>query len=90
VPGGPLQREGCSAEDVLIDHRLKALPLCVILLPHHTRQPAEVIFLDDHEPNIEAARQVGMHGVVFKNNAQAVVDIQACIQANALPQGVSS
>ena len=48
------------------------------------RQPAEVIFLDDREPNIEAARQFGMHGILFKNNAQAIADIQACIQANAL------
>jgi putative hydrolase of the HAD superfamily len=48
------------------------------------RQPAEVIFLDDREPAIEAARQAGMHGVLFKNNSQAIADIQACIQANAL------
>jgi len=48
------------------------------------RQPAEVIFLDDREPNVEAARQFGMHGILFKNNTQAIADIQACIQANAL------
>ena len=48
------------------------------------RQPAEVIFLDDRETNIEAARQFGMHGILFRNNVQAIADIQACIQANAL------
>ena len=47
------------------------------------RHPAKVIFLDDREPAIEAARQAGMHGILFKNNAQAIADIQACIQANA-------
>ena len=48
------------------------------------RQPAEVLFLDDNEPSVEAARQFGMHGILFKNNAQAIADIQACNQANAL------
>jgi putative hydrolase of the HAD superfamily len=48
------------------------------------RQPAEVIFVDDREPNVEGARQAGMHSILFKNNAQAIADIQACIKANAL------
>jgi len=46
-------------------------------------QPAEVIFLDDREAAIDAAREYGMHGILFKENAQALADIQACIQANA-------
>ena len=46
-------------------------------------QPAEVIFLDDREPAIDAAREFGMHGILFKDNAQAIADIQACLQANA-------
>jgi epoxide hydrolase-like predicted phosphatase len=48
------------------------------------RRPAEIIFLDDRESNVEGARQAGLHGILFKNNAQAIADIQACIQANAL------
>jgi epoxide hydrolase-like predicted phosphatase len=47
------------------------------------RQPAEVIFLDNLAPNVEAACQIGMHGILFKDNAQAIADIQACIQDNA-------
>jgi len=47
------------------------------------RQPGEVIFLDDREPFIMAARQFGMHGILFKDNAQAIAEIQDCINANA-------
>ncbi len=47
-------------------------------------QPVEMIFLDDWEANIAAAREFGIHGILFKENAQAIADIQACIQANVL------
>lgn len=40
----------------------------------------EVIFLDDREVLIEAAKQFGMHGVVFKDNAQAIAEIEAIIE----------
>jgi epoxide hydrolase-like predicted phosphatase len=46
-------------------------------------QAAEAIFLDDAEPNVIAAGEFGMHGILFKDNAQAMADIQACILANA-------
>ena len=46
-------------------------------------QPAEVIFLDDAEPNVIAAREFGMQGILFQDNAQAIADIRACLQANA-------
>ncbi len=34
-------------------------------------RPADVIFLDDREENVAAARKLGMRGVVFENAAQA-------------------
>jgi putative hydrolase of the HAD superfamily len=46
-------------------------------------QPAEMIFLDDVEVNIAAACELGIHGIVFKYNAQAIVDIQACLRDHA-------
>ena len=46
-------------------------------------QPAEVIFLDDAEPNVIAACEFGMHSILFKDNAQAIADIQDCLRANA-------
>jgi putative hydrolase of the HAD superfamily len=39
--------------------------------------PAEIVFVDDHAPNVAAARALGMHGVLFQNTAQAIADIQA-------------
>jgi epoxide hydrolase-like predicted phosphatase len=47
-------------------------------------RPDEIIFLDDAEANIVAALTYGIHGIVFKDNEQAIADIQACIRANAL------
>jgi putative hydrolase of the HAD superfamily len=46
-------------------------------------RPEEIIFVDDAEPNIEAALEYGIHGILFKNNAQVIADIQTCISANA-------
>jgi glucose-1-phosphatase len=45
--------------------------------------PKEVILLDDYQESIEAAHEFGIHGILFQNNAQAIADIQACIQTNA-------
>ncbi len=44
-------------------------------------QPAEVVFLDDVETNVAAARACGLHAVLFRDNAQAIADIQTCLQA---------
>lgn len=33
-------------------------------------KPEESVFLDDREDNVEAARNMGMHGIVFENYAQ--------------------
>jgi epoxide hydrolase-like predicted phosphatase len=41
--------------------------------------PQEMIFLDDYEPNVEGARQVGIHAVLYKDNAQAVRDIEVLL-----------
>lgn len=46
-------------------------------------QPEEVIFLDDAQPYVTAAVEYGIHGILFKENAQAIADIQACMKANA-------
>ncbi len=45
--------------------------------------PSEVIFLDDNQGAIDPACALGMHGIVFQNNAQAIADIEACIRANS-------
>ena len=44
-------------------------------------QPAEAIFLDDAEQHVISARDFGLHGILFKNNAQAIAGIQACLMS---------
>jgi epoxide hydrolase-like predicted phosphatase len=46
-------------------------------------QPHEMIFLDDRDGAVAPACELGIHGIVFKNNAQAIADIEACIKSNA-------
>ena len=46
-------------------------------------QPAEMIFLDDHERPVAAARECGIHAILFQETAQAIAAIQACLQAHA-------
>jgi putative hydrolase of the HAD superfamily len=43
-------------------------------------QPQEMIFLDDVEPNIRAARECGIHAILFQNNAQAIAEIETCLR----------
>ena len=45
-------------------------------------QPSEVIFLDDHDEVMTSARELGIYCIQFRDNAQAIADIEACIQAN--------
>ncbi|MEU5260366.1 HAD family phosphatase [Amycolatopsis sp. NPDC021455] len=39
-------------------------------------RPEEMIFLDDLEPNVAAARAVGIHGIHYRDNAQAIAEIE--------------
>ncbi len=46
-------------------------------------QPAEIIFLDDFEPCVTAACACGMHGILYRDAAQAIAAIDACLEAQA-------
>lgn len=46
-------------------------------------QPAEMIFLDDVEGHVKAARAFGIHAILFQETSQAIADIQACLQAHS-------
>jgi putative hydrolase of the HAD superfamily len=46
-------------------------------------QPHEMIFLDDVAEAVEAARAIGIHGIQFQDNAQAIAAIEACLAAAA-------
>jgi epoxide hydrolase-like predicted phosphatase len=43
-------------------------------------QAKQAVFLDDAEQYVAAAREVGMHGILFKGNAQAIADIEAWLR----------
>jgi epoxide hydrolase-like predicted phosphatase len=42
-------------------------------------QAEQTVFLDDAEQNVAAACKVGMHGILFRDNAQAIADIEASL-----------
>jgi len=42
-------------------------------------RPEEIVFLDDVEKNVAAAAAYGLHAILFRDNAQAIADIQACL-----------
>jgi epoxide hydrolase-like predicted phosphatase len=42
-------------------------------------QPDQVVFLDDHEPNVEGARQARLHAVLYSDNAQAIGEIEGLL-----------
>lgn len=44
-------------------------------------QPEEVIFLDDVEGHLDAAREFGINAILFKETIQAIADIEACLEA---------
>jgi epoxide hydrolase-like predicted phosphatase len=45
--------------------------------------PSEVVFLDDLEINVVAARQVGMCAVLFQSTTQAISEVEACLGDSA-------
>ena len=45
--------------------------------------PGEVVFLDDVEVNVVAARQLGMRAVLFQSTAQAITDMEAYLVDSA-------
>ncbi len=44
-------------------------------------RPEEMIFLDDVEPNVAAARAVGVHGIHYRDNAQAITEIEELLRS---------
>ena len=43
-------------------------------------QPEETVFVDDFLHNIEAARELGMHGIHFQSKAQAMGELRALLE----------
>lgn len=45
-------------------------------------QPQEMIFLDDVDAAVVAARELGINAILFRNTSQAIADIEALLEAN--------
>ena len=45
-------------------------------------QPSEVIFVDDHEEVMGSARELGIHCIEYKDNAQVIAEIESCVARN--------
>ena len=43
-------------------------------------QPDECVFADDNEANVIAAKEVGMHGIVFTDNESYFKELQGIIE----------
>jgi epoxide hydrolase-like predicted phosphatase len=43
--------------------------------------PREVVFLDDVEPSVTAARALGIHALLFRDTDRAIADVNACLRA---------
>jgi epoxide hydrolase-like predicted phosphatase len=43
--------------------------------------PGEVVFIDDRERCVAGAQQVGMKAILFKDAAQVIAEVQACLEA---------
>ena len=48
-------------------------------------EPAAVAFLDDLEANVEGARRAGLHAVLYRDNAQAIGEIEELLAENPTP-----
>lgn len=59
------------------EHLVKPDPeIYKLLLERYDLKPEECVFVDDTESNIEAARKLGIHGIVCKDFDQVVADLQ--------------
>lgn len=46
-------------------------------------RPEEIVFLDDLERNVAAAKACGIHAILYRDNAQAIDEILTCLHAHA-------
>jgi epoxide hydrolase-like predicted phosphatase len=45
-------------------------------------QPEELVFLDDAVLNVAGAREYGIHAILYQNNTQAIMDVEAALLAS--------
>jgi putative hydrolase of the HAD superfamily len=42
-------------------------------------EPEDAVFVDDHERAVDGARAIGMHGVLFRDNAQVISELESLL-----------
>ena len=57
------------------DPRIFALASARLGIP-----PAEIVFLDDRQPNVDSARTCGFQAILFTDTSQAIADIEVLLQ----------
>jgi epoxide hydrolase-like predicted phosphatase len=50
-------------------------------------EPAECLFVDDNEGNVEAARELGMTAIHFRSTEQTIEEIRAAVDGTGPPTG---
>ncbi len=50
------------------------------LLRRYGLPAAETVFIDDHPPNIEAARSLGLHAIRFRDARQCEIELERLLQ----------
>ncbi|HEY42778.1 MAG TPA: HAD family phosphatase [Anaerolineae bacterium] len=45
--------------------------------------PQEAVFIDDFEVNIEAAGEIGMHAILFRNTEQTIAELRSILSLNS-------
>jgi putative hydrolase of the HAD superfamily len=72
-------------DDIVYSHEvglLKPDPRIFVLAADRLGvQPEEIVFLDDVEGHVEAARAVGYRGVVHRSTPESITEIEAVIEA---------
>lgn len=75
------------ADDIIYSHEVGAAKpdrrVYAITCERLSARPDEIVFLDDVEKNVAAAAAYGIHAILFRNNAQAIADIQTCLEASS-------
>lgn len=65
---------------IVISGEVKLVKPDRAIFDHISRQyglaPSETIFIDDHPPNVEAARQLGFHTVLFREPLQCALELR--------------
>ena len=53
------------------------------LLQRHGLAAERTAFIDDHQPNVESARRLGLHAVAFESAAQCAAELRPWLAAGA-------